>query len=158
MSEKDFLTHLKEHQRIIFKLVNIYAHNPGDKQDLQQEIILQAWRSYPAFRGDAKFSTWLYRLSLNTIFTMQRRVGAVEYRDDLEMQAAGTSPHESRDNAELLYMAMRQLDDAEKAIISLHLDGYDHKEIADILGITVNNTTVKVHRAKQKLAEILKKI
>ena len=158
MSEKDFLAHLQEHQRIIYKLVNIYARNPDDKKDLQQEIILQAWKGYARFKGESKFSTWLYRLSLNTILTMRRRRGAVEYRDDLETVHAAVWPQEAKDNAELLYNAMRRLDDAEKAVISLHLEGYDNKEIADIIGITPNLVAVKVYRTKRKLAEILKKI
>lgn len=159
MSEKDFLVHLRENQRIIFKLVNIYARDPDDKKDLQQEIILQAWKSYARFKGESKFSTWLYRLSLNTILTMRRRPVVVEYRDDLEtLSGVSSSSYEAKDAAELLYKAMRRLDDVEKAVISLHLEGYDNKEIADIIGITANLVAVKVYRAKRKLAEILKKI
>ena len=73
MSEKEFLSQLKEHQNIIYKLVHLYANTEEDKKDLYQEILLQAWKTYPAFRGEAKFSTWLYRLCLNTIFTIQRK-------------------------------------------------------------------------------------
>lgn len=158
MSERDFLAHLQEHQGIIYKLVNIYARDPDDKKDLQQEIILQAWKSYARFKGESKFSTWLYRLSLNTILTMRRRPAAVEYRDNLETLNNTASPFDIKDDVELLYKAIRQLDDAEKAVISLHLEGYENKEIADIIGITTNLVAVKVFRAKQKLADILKKI
>ncbi len=158
MSEKDFLLQLKEHQRIIYKLVNIYARNTDDRQDLQQEILLQAWKGYSSFRGEAKFSTWLYRLALNTIFTMQRRPVKVEYRDNLETLITSASPHDDKDNAERLYKAIRMLSDTEKAIISLHLEGYDNKEIAGIIGISANLVGVKVHRARQKLAELLKNI
>lgn len=158
MSEKDFLLQLKEHQRIIYKLVNIYARNTDDRQDLQQEILLQAWKGYSSFRGEAKFSTWLYRLALNTIFTMQRRPVKVEYRDNLETIITSGSPHDDKDNAERLYKAIRTLSDTEKAVISLHLEGYDNKEIAGIIGISANLVGVKVYRAKQKLAELLKNI
>jgi len=64
---------MKEHQNIIYKLVHLYATSEEDKKDLYQEILLQAWKTYSAFRGDAKFSTWLYRLCLNTIFTIHER-------------------------------------------------------------------------------------
>ncbi len=157
MSEKDFLAHLKENQRIIFKLVNIYARDADDRKDLQQEIILQAWKGYPRFKGESKFSTWLYRLSLNTILTMRRRTSELEYRENLESLNATSSPFETKDNTELLYNAIKQLNDAEKAIISLSLEGYDNKEIADIIGISSNLVGVKVFRAKQRLTEILKK-
>ncbi len=158
MSEKDFLAQLKTHQRIIYKLVNIYARDVDDKKDLQQEIILQAWKGYPHFKGESKFSTWLYRLSLNTIFTMRRRTSAIEYHENLEPLNKLTSPFEAKDNTELLYYAIKQLNDAEKAIISLSLEGYDNKEIAEIIGISSNLVGVKVYRAKQKLTEILKKL
>jgi RNA polymerase sigma factor (sigma-70 family) len=74
VSEKEFLSQLKEHQNIIYKLVHLYATSEEDKKDLYQEILFQAWKTYSSFRGEAKFSTWLYRLSLNTIFTIQRKV------------------------------------------------------------------------------------
>jgi len=73
VGEQAFLSLLKEHHYIIYKLVHLYATAEEDKKDLYQEILLQAWKSYPAFRGDSKFSNWLYRLCLNTIFTLQRK-------------------------------------------------------------------------------------
>ncbi len=158
MSEKDFLAQLKQHQRIIYKLVNIYARSDADKEDMQQEILLQAWRGYPSFRAESKFSTWLYRVSLNTIFTMKRRVNAVDYSDQIENLPVSVLPYESKENSERLYKAIRQLDDTEKAVISLHLEGYDNKEIAGMLGISANLTGVKIYRAKEKLAEKLKNI
>ena len=84
MSEKEFLSQLKEHQNIIYKLVHLYANTEEDKKDLYQEILLQAWKTYPAFRGEAKFSTWLYRICLNTIFTQQRKKHRVDYKDSPE--------------------------------------------------------------------------
>ena len=158
MSEKDFLRYLTENERIIFKLVNIYARSEDDKQDLQQEIILQAWKSYPSFKGQSKFSTWLYRLALNTIFTMQRRQTNVEYREDLTMLQHTTVPYARSESTEALLIAIRCLEDTEKAIISLHLEGYSNEEIANIIGISLNNTTVKIFRTKQKLAQLLNKI
>ncbi|MBL0307317.1 MAG: hypothetical protein IPQ25_15180 [Chitinophagaceae bacterium] len=76
MSEKEFLSQLKEHQNIIYKLVHLYANTEEVKKDLYQEILFQAWKTYPAFRGEAKFSTWLYRLCLNTIFTIRKHMAA----------------------------------------------------------------------------------
>jgi RNA polymerase sigma factor (sigma-70 family) len=157
VSEKEFLSQLKEHQNIIYKLVHLYATSEEDKKDLYQEILFQAWKTYSSFRGEAKFSTWLYRLSLNTIFTIQRKTNKVEYTDTTkyEEQLITTS---SNDEKERLYKAIRTLPETERAIVSLHLDGYDNKEVGELLGITANLVGVKLHRAKQQLTTLLKNI
>ncbi len=157
MSEKEFLTQLKEHQNIIYKLVHLYANSEEDKKDLYQEILLQAWKAYPYFRREAKFSTWLYRLCLNTIFTLQRKTNKIEYGDTAQYEAQYFSSS-TTDETERLYKAIRSLPETERAIISLHLDGYDNKEVSSFLGITANLVGVKLHRAKQQLATLLKNI
>ncbi len=157
MNEKEFLYRLQEHQNIIYKLVHLYAVSEEDKRDLYQEIVLQAWKTYPAFRGEAKFSTWLYRLCLNTIFTFNRKAGRIEYTDTTRFEGKMVV-NSTSDEADRLYRAIRVLPEIERAIISLHLDGYDNKEIGELLGITPNLVGVKIYRAKQQLATLLKDI
>lgn len=157
MSEKEFLLKMKEHQNIIYKLVHLYANSEEDKKDLYQEILLQAWKTNTAFRGDAKFSTWLYRLCLNTIFTVQRKTNRIEYTDTAKYEEA-YSVSSTTDDTERLYKAIRTLTETERAIISMHLDGYDNKEISSFLGISANLMGVKLYRAKQQLATLLKNI
>jgi RNA polymerase sigma-70 factor (ECF subfamily) len=157
VSEKEFLSQLKEHQNIIYKLVHLYATSEEDKKDLYQEILFQAWKTFASFRGEAKFSTWLYRLSLNTIFTIQRKTNKIEYRDTAKYEEQLITSTSS-DEKERLYKAIRTLPETERAIISLHLDGYDNKEVAELLGITANGVGVKLHRAKQQLTTLLKNI
>ncbi|MBL7906049.1 MAG: RNA polymerase sigma factor [Bacteroidales bacterium] len=157
MSEKDFLARLKEHQGIIYKLVHLYADTEEDKKDLYQEILLQAWKSYPGFRGESKFSTWLYRLCLNTIFTLQKKVNRVEYTDTRQFEET-FSAEPDMNETERLTMALRTLAETDRAVVSLHLDGYSNQEIGNILGITPNLVGVKFHRAKQQLASLLKNI
>jgi RNA polymerase sigma-70 factor (ECF subfamily) len=157
VSEKEFLFQLKEHQNIIYKLVHLYANTDEDKKDLYQEIVLQAWKTYRAFRGDAKFSTWLYRLCLNTIFTIQKKANRVEYTDTAKFEETHFTAS-ANDEADRLYKAMRALPETERAIISLHLDGYDNKEVSELLGITSNLVGVKLFRIKQQLATLLKNI
>ncbi|MGZ5245949.1 MAG: RNA polymerase sigma factor [Flavitalea sp.] len=157
MSGQEFLSKIKEHQNIIYKLVHLYTVSEEDKKDLYQEILLQAWKSYPSYRGDAKFSTWLYRLCLNTIFTIQRKKNRIEYTDTTSFENQFISSN-NMDEKERLYKAIRTLPETERAIISLSLDGYDNKEMSEILGITANLVGVKLHRAKQQLANLLKNI
>jgi RNA polymerase sigma factor (sigma-70 family) len=157
VSEKEFLAQLKEHQNIIYKLVHLYANTEDDKKDLYQEIVLQAWKTYGAFRGEAKFSTWLYRLCLNTIFTIQRKTNRIEYTDTAKFEETYTIAS-GNDEVDRLYRAIRTLPETERAIISLHLDGYDNKEVGELIGITANLVAVKLHRIKQQLASLLKNI
>jgi RNA polymerase sigma-70 factor (ECF subfamily) len=157
VSEKEFLSQLSAHQNIIYKLVHLYANTEEDKKDLYQEIVLQAWKTFGAFRGEAKFSTWLYRLCLNTIFTIQRKTNRIEYTDTAKFEETYYTTT-GNDEVDRLYKAIRTLPETERAIISLHLDGYDNKEAGAILGITANLVAVKLHRIKQQLATLLKNI
>jgi RNA polymerase sigma-70 factor (ECF subfamily) len=156
LSEKAFLAQIRDNQGIIFKLVNLYAQDAEEKKDLCQEIIYQAWKGWPGFRGDAKFSTWLYRISLHTLLSYQRKRKPVRYADNLEAFDPGL-PAEAhhREDARMLYRAIRSLPETERALISMHLDGYDHTEIADIAGMTQNHVAVKLHRIKAKLSTLL---
>lgn len=154
MKESEFLTLIRENQKIVFKLVHLYARNELDKEDLYQEILLQAWKSRLSFRREAKFSTWLYRLSLNTIFSVQRRKvpETVESMYMFEKKAEDGNT----DDTEQLYLAIRTLPEMERAVVCLHLDGYSNQEIAEMLGVSSNNTGVKLHRAKQYLKLLIK--
>jgi RNA polymerase sigma-70 factor (ECF subfamily) len=155
LSEKEFLAQVKSHQGIIYKLVHLYAKTEEDKKDLYQEILLQAWKTYAAFRGEAKFSTWLYRLCLNTIFTINKKTDRIEYTDTVQY-ADQYFVDPKGEETEQLYAAIRTLAETERAIVSLHLDGYNNGEIANMIGITANAVGVKLHRAKQQLATLLK--
>lgn len=157
LSENRFLQAIKENQGIIYKLVGLYAQDEEEKKDFYQEVLLQAWKSWPSFRGDAAFSTWLYRICLNTILTQKRKNKPVEYAADLE-QVSPVVQHSSikMEDSALLQMAIRKLPETDRAIISLHLDGYQNHEIAGIIGISTNHIAVKIHRCKQQLAQVLK--
>lgn len=157
MNEKEFLSQLEEHQKIIYKLVHLYANTEEDKKDLYQEIVLQAWKTFGTFRGEAKFSTWLYRLCLNTIFTIQRKTNRIDYTDTAKFEETYITTS-GNDEVDRLYRAIRTLPETERAIISLHLDGYDNKEVGELIGITANLVAVKLHRIKQQLASLLKNI
>lgn len=156
MSESEFLSQIKANQGIIYKLTGLYAADAEEKKDLCQEIICQAWKGWPKFKGEAKFSTWLYRISLNTILTQKRRKKIIDFRDDLESIAASVEQGTiQQENSRRLHKAIRELEETDRALISLHLDGYENGEIAEIVGITANNVGVKLHRIKNQLAKIL---
>jgi len=157
LSESQFLEQVRLNQGIIYKLVGLYANDDEEKKDLYQEVLLQVWKAWPAFRNDSKFSTWLYRICLNTIFTQQRKKQRVDYKDSLEEISPSIQNNSIQlEDAKRLRLAIRQLSESDRAIISMHLDGYEHAEIADMLGISGNHVAVKLHRIKQQLANLLK--
>lgn len=157
MNEKAFLDQIRDHQGIIYKLVGLYAADAEEKKDLYQEVLLQTWKAWPSFRREAKFSTWLYRVCLNTILTQKRKPSPIEYKETLEQEGAAVPhPGEAAQDARHLQWAIRQLGETDRALISLHLDGYDNGEIAAIIGIRNNHVAVKLHRIKQQLTNFLK--
>lgn len=154
--EQRFLELMREHQRIVLRLVGLYANDAEERKDLEQEVLLQAWKGFTSFRGEAKFSTWLHRVALNTILTQKRRPRLVERSEALERSAAAVhDPAPAHDDAERLRQAIRQLPETDRALIALHLDGFDNGEVAGILGITANHAGVKLHRIKTRLTELL---
>ena len=156
MSEAQFLEQVKQNQAIIYKLVGLYANDAEEKKDLYQEVLLQAWKGWPSFRQESKFSTWLYRVCLNTIFTRNRKKQPLDYKESLETIAPviQNSSIQNEDSIRLR-QAIRKLAETDRALISLHLDGYDNGEIAELLGISNNHVAVKLHRIKEQLSNFL---
>ncbi len=151
--EKKFVALLEENAGIIYKVTRIYASSSDDAEDLRQEVIYQAWRSYSRFKGESKFSTWLYKIALNTALTHKAKE---EKRRTVPEQSVISNSEALSDSKELLIKYIRQFNDAEKLIIMLHLDGYSNDDIALIAGISKNHVAVKLHRIKEKLAVNLK--
>ena len=157
MSETAFLELVKLHQGLIYKLVGLYARDSEEKKDLYQEVLLQAWKGWPSFRHESKFSTWLYRICLNTIFTRNRKKQYVDYKDSLEeISPAIQNGGIQQEDALRLRQAIRKLTETDRAIISMNLDGYENREIAEIMGISNNHVAVKLHRIKDQLSNFLK--
>ena len=147
--EAAFLEALRAHHGILQKISRLYAEDSHDREDLSQEIRYQLWKSYPGYRAASSFSTWMYRIALNTALgrIRRRRVRLLFPRSlpDLAIQ----SPEDKR--VEQLFAALRQLPRADRAVLALHLENLSLAEIADVLGISPTNAGVKVHRAKIKL-------
>lgn len=153
--EKEFITLLNQHQKIVFKVCNLYMDRESDREDLFQEITLQAWKAYGSFRGDAKFSTWLYRVALNTAITFFRK--EKKQPDIFSTDQLPDAAHNDYDPAEeqlrAMYAAIGELSKIDKAIVMLYLEDYNYNEIGDMMGITANNVAVKMNRIKTKLRE-----
>lgn len=155
-SEREFTKLIEENRGIIYKVIRLYIRHEEDERDLFQEILFQAWRSYPNFKGDSKFSTWLYRVSLNTVLTFKRRPQLVVPHEDLSLLNARSPEKNASEETEVLYLAIRELNEIDRMILTLHLDGYENEEIADIAGLTKNNIAVRLHRAKETVTKRIK--
>ena len=152
-NKKEFLALLQQHGGVMQKVIRLYVDDPDERQDMLQEILLQAWRSYPSFRGDSQFSTWLYRVSLNTVLTALRKNKRQPEKTNLETATQLASESSDTSDREWLYRSIRQLPEVDRIIITLHLDGYQNEEIADITGMQKGNVALKLHRIKKKLSE-----
>jgi RNA polymerase sigma factor (sigma-70 family) len=156
LSEAQFLEQVRHNQGIIYNLVGLYANDAEEKKDLYQEILLQAWKGWPSFRQEAKFSTWLYRICLNTILTQRRRPKQIDYKESLEsISPSVQNSVVQNEDVVRLRMAIRQMPETDRAIISMNLDGYENAEVAEVLGISNNHVAVKLHRIKQQLGNLL---
>jgi RNA polymerase sigma-70 factor (ECF subfamily) len=118
---------------------------------------LQAWKSKDSFRGESKFSTWLYKVALNTVLTALRKNKKNFSTNDYEVNIAAEDSSLVKDKYEVLQMALKSLNEADRSIIIMHLDGFTNPEIADFMGISINHTNVKIHRIKNKITETIKK-
>lgn len=133
--------------------------NHDDQQDLFQEIVCQLWKSYDSFRNESQFSTWMYRVAVNTAIVFLRK----EKRkvDKYEIASENIKDDEGDSNIkesqiDHFYKAVQKLEKIDKAIIFYQLEGFSHKEIGENLGISEGNARVKLNRAKEKLKEIIK--
>lgn len=159
-AEKEFVSLLHEHQRIIHKVCNLYMDAHADREDLFQEITLQAWKAYKQFRGDAKFSTWLYRVALNTAITYYRKgqkSAGIFYTETLPEQAGSDTKDPIEEKVRAMYAAIGELSKIDKALVMLYLEDYSYNEIGDMMGISPNNVAVKMNRIKTKLKESTQK-
>ena len=141
--EVQFVKQLKDNQRIIHKVCKIYTDDPNDHQDLFQEVCVQLWKSFPNFRGDAKFSTWMYRIALNTamsIFKKSKKLVDVDFGANIDSIRKEIEHYEDdSEKIKKMYDAIHQLNDIEKALVMMYLDDKNYREISEILGITEGN-------------------
>jgi RNA polymerase sigma-70 factor (ECF subfamily) len=162
--ESLFQRWLEAHRGIVVKVARSFAQSPSDVADLQQEAMLQLWISLPSYAGQAKPSTWIYRVCLNTALTWRRGTARRERRiepsaDVSLVMAEAATPAERADERELLeklYTAIHALPDFDRALVLLSLDGLAYREIAEITGLNENQVGVALTRARKRLAQLLK--
>lgn len=157
--QKQFVDLLEEHQNIVHKVCRLYTNSQDQHNDLFQEITIQLWKAFPKFRGEAKFSTWMYRVALNTAITLYRKSKRSIQTQDYDSVMFKISSEDYDDTVEqqlkLMYTKIKELNDIEKALVFLYLEDKNYREISDTLGITEVNARVKMNRVKGKLRKLL---
>jgi|SRR6185437_12672909 len=160
--ETRFLQLIEENKGILFKISKIYQDDPEDRDDLLQEMVLQLWLAFESFRGESKFSSWMYRVALNTaivFFKKQKRRPDSEQLPYQFERAEEPSPSgEKEAQLAVFYKAVQQLGKVEKAVIYLYMENQPYADIAANLGITEVNVRVRINRIKNRLKEIIKKM
>jgi RNA polymerase sigma-70 factor, ECF subfamily len=157
--EEEFVELVNRHKGILYKICNIYFIRDPNKEDYYQEILIRLWKSYPGFRNESSFSTWLYRVALNTAIDIVRKQSLRPRHTALSKDEFSIpEPEQSieSDKRNKLYQSINYLSDVEKAIIILYLEDYSYKEIAEIIGISESNTGVRINRIKNQLTKMLK--
>ncbi len=158
--EGKFLDSLNSNLGIIHRVCRIYFTDADERQDMFQEIVYQLWKSYPGFQENSKFSTWAYRVALNTaIGGIRKRYKAIKEEPLSErlLQIAESDHAGTDDRMILMYKSIQKLSDIDKAIVLLYLEGSDNEETASVVGITSNYVSVKLVRIKKQLQELMKK-
>ncbi|MFD2941163.1 RNA polymerase sigma factor [Flavobacterium notoginsengisoli] len=137
----------------------MYMDNSDDQEDLFQEIVCQLWKSYESFRNESQFSTWMYRVAVNTAIVFlkkeKRKVDKYEIASE-NIKEEESDSHIKESQLDHFYKAVQKLEKIDKAIIFYQLEGFSHKETGENLGISEGNARVKLNRVKEKLKEIIK--
>lgn len=152
-----FIEQIAGNEALIWKICRLYGNTEEDRQDLFQEIMIQTWQSFDKFRGEAKFSTWLYQVALNTAISgirKKKRTIQIVQRETIP-DMADHSPPPDDEQLKHLYKAISKLNGIEKALTLLYLEDRSYKEMETILGISESTLRVKMTRVKEKLRQLL---
>ena len=135
----------------------MYENDPDVRNDLFQEIVLQLWKSFPSFRGEAKITTWMYRIALNTAISGFRKDTRKVKTEDLNDSHFNISEyHDDREENFLkLQWAIKQLSEIDRAMIMMALEEVPYEEIAETIGISQNNVRVRMNRIREKLRKLM---
>lgn len=153
---------VRDHQKIVFKVANVYCRHAEDRRDLEQAILTQLWRAFPRYDETRPFSTWMYRVALNVAISFARQarrhpitlddqpLARIESRDAaLELDDPGSL--QAQEQLEALRRCLDRLDGLDRALMLLYLEERGYREIAEVLGISETNVATKISRLKQKI-------
>jgi RNA polymerase sigma-70 factor (ECF subfamily) len=153
--EGDFIRMIRENERIIYKVCSFYVSDDFPMEDLYQESVLNLWKAFPRFRSESSYSTYVYRVALNTCISGVRR----ESRRGQKVSLAFTEelafePDRMEENLREMYLLIRRLKKLERSLILLWLEERPYQEIAEITGLSLCNVATKLKRIREKLIKM----
>ncbi|MEK6154706.1 sigma-70 family RNA polymerase sigma factor [Flavobacteriaceae bacterium 3-367] len=158
-NQEQFVQFINDNDGILFKVSTLYTNSQVDAQDLRQEMIYQLWRSFGSFSGRSKFSTWMYRVALNTamvyIKKKKRTITSGIEIDEKLFQRTDVSDNTEEQQIEKLYETIKRLNNLERGIIMLYLENKSYDEIGEIIGFTTTNVGTRISRIKEKLKKLM---
>lgn len=162
--ETIFLSALEQNQEKLYRICSIYSEDDEDAKDLFQEVLVNIWRSMSTFKGNSSMGTWMFRVALNVCLRFKSKHTKSQNRF-IRLDSMTISNLESEENSEeeneklkALRKCVKKLNDGDKAIVALYLEGVVYSEISSILGLSENHIAVKVKRIKSKLFNCINKI
>lgn len=150
--QQEFETLLAQHVGIVYRIVRTYSRNSDDQQDLAQEIKLQLWNSFSKWDRSRTFSTWIYRIALNTAISWLRK-HSLRNRLSTPLDEQTTAAAPANDARFELDEIISRLDPMNQALLLLYLEELPHEEIGEVLGISAANVATRISRLKQQLHE-----
>lgn len=155
--EQEFVSVIREYERVIYKVCYLYATPYAPLNDLYQEVVLNLWKAFPKFRKECKISTWIYRIALNICISFMRKEKNIPEIVTITRETDHTEePDETEIMLRQLYRLINRLGQLEKSIILLYLEEKSYEEIAEITGLTLTNVATKLSRIKDKLRKMNK--
>ncbi len=151
--ENVFIDMIRQNENIIYKVASFYTNQENPIGDLYQEIVINLWKNFSSFRGESKYSTWIYRIALNTCISFFRKNKNKPMYVDITFDMPDVE--ENNDNIKELYILINKLEKIERALVLLYLDDKSYSEISEITGLTVSNVATKLSRIKEKLRKML---
>jgi len=154
--KEQFLDIIEKNIGIIIKIARVYTKVKQDREDLINDITLELWKSFKGFNGDSKISTWIYRVALNISMNYKRKKkndSLFQSINDFKKEDTYTWLVEQNDSSDLevIYECIDELNEINKAIILLYLDGNSHEEISEIIGISKTNVGTRISRIKEQI-------
>jgi len=162
MDKDRFIQILKENKWVLYKVISLYCKDLEDRKDLEQEILIQLWKSIESYNGQYKISTWIYKVAMNVAISFYRSNKTRKSNTDsitesiFQVQTEISEPLD--EERKFLNDFINQLDEFNREILILYMDDHSYKEIADIVGITESNVGTKINRIKKKLQENYEKL
>ncbi|MBQ0062750.1 MAG: sigma-70 family RNA polymerase sigma factor [Prevotella sp.] len=155
IEERDFARIVREHRNTIYTVCYMFSKDADEVSDLFQEVLINMWKGYAKFRGDSSLNTWIYRVSLNTCISMERKKKKLGKKVALAVNA-NFFEDDDKDARQIrqLYDRIHRLGVIDRAIILLWLDNVSYEEIGQIVGISTKNVSVKLKRIKEQLKKM----